>query len=655
MYVIYKQSAFSAVDYAAEELRKYLRMMMPECGNVDVKYDTEAKVGFRLGLMQDFGLDVSDAQDTELDDIIYIDTDSQGGIIAGDNPRSVLIAVYEYFRQNGCRWLFPGVDGEFIPMQEIKPVKLRHKPTSRYRGLCNEGSEYQSDMLEVIDFLPKVGMNVFMMEFFIPRVYYNQYYSHDKNEINRPPEPVSNTTILQWKRQCESELSKRGLEFHDVGHSWTVQPFGIDSTLGRDSTGAHDAMLTPEQRQYMAMIDGRRKLWNGCPNHNQFCMSNPEARNIISKYVADYAENHNNSDYLHVWLGDGTNNTCECENCRKKITSDWYIMLLNEIDRELTARNLKTRIVYIAYTNTLWAPVEQKLKNHERFSLLFAPITRKYTVPLSRTDAKVELPKYELNKNILPTNSDELFAHLDNWMKDWEGANISYEYHFWRHQYYDFGGIDIAKVINGDIKFYCQNNIHGVIEDGSQRSFFPTGLAFYTYARSLFDSSLTAEEISEEYFSCAFGEDWQLFYSYLERLGKAFDFPYLAGEKNSNNDRFSLCYNPGYSKNMEMARQVLLDGEKLIQEHYNSEYRVRTVSVRLLEMHAKYASLMIKPLLAKALCEDDKADALLAEVSHEIGKYELAFERWYDHGLAFKTWARRFSTRTPTSEPVIML
>ena len=202
MFSIYKISSHSAIDYASEELRKYLRMMMPECGNIEISYSPEAKDGFRLGLMQDFGLDVSDAKEPDLDDILYIDTDTCGGIIAGDNPRSVLLAVYEYLRQNGCRWLMPGVDGEFIPMQDIKPVKYRHAPTSRYRGWCNEGYEYQPDMIDAIEFVPKVGMNVFMMEFFIPAIYYKRYYEHAHNEANRTPEPVSDAQILQWKRQC---------------------------------------------------------------------------------------------------------------------------------------------------------------------------------------------------------------------------------------------------------------------------------------------------------------------------------------------------------------------------------------------------------------------------------------------------------------------
>ena len=123
MYKIYTLSTHETVLFAAHELRKYLRMMMPECGHIEIGFDPAAKEGFRLGLMQQLGLDVSDAEDPELDDILYIDTTESGGIIAGDNPRSVLLAVYEFLRQNGCRWLLPGPDGEYIPLVNIHGVQ----------------------------------------------------------------------------------------------------------------------------------------------------------------------------------------------------------------------------------------------------------------------------------------------------------------------------------------------------------------------------------------------------------------------------------------------------------------------------------------------------------------------------------------------------
>ena len=48
MLQIKKLRANHVLDHAAEELKKYLRMMMPECGDIDIIYDPAAKDGFRL-------------------------------------------------------------------------------------------------------------------------------------------------------------------------------------------------------------------------------------------------------------------------------------------------------------------------------------------------------------------------------------------------------------------------------------------------------------------------------------------------------------------------------------------------------------------------------------------------------------------------------
>ena len=221
MYYVNKISLAEPIDFAASELKKYLRMMMPEGGDVKITYAPDAKDGFRLGLMQDFGLDVSDVENTELDDIIYIDCDEKGGILAGDNPRSVLLAVYEYLKKNGCRWLYPGVDGEMIPNKAIEPVKLRHVPPMRYRGFAAEGAPYREAERDFLDFLPKVGMNTYMIEFRLPRSYYEKYYTHYCNTKNRVPEPISDTYVMQMKRCNETEIAKRGLQFHDIDRKST--------------------------------------------------------------------------------------------------------------------------------------------------------------------------------------------------------------------------------------------------------------------------------------------------------------------------------------------------------------------------------------------------------------------------------------------------
>ena len=645
MFRINKISLCSPVDYAAEELKKYLRMMMPEYSEIVIGYEPSAAEGFRLGLMQDFGLDVSDAEDPILDDILYIDTDEQGGIIAGDNPRSVLLAVYEYLRRQGCRWLFPGVDGEFVPVIEgPQPVKYRHKPSCRYRGQCNEGSEYQQNMLEAIEFTPKVGMNVFMMEFRIPFSYYSRYYNHTDNQMHRAPEPITNMTALQWKRQCEAELSRRGLQFHDVGHGWGADSFGIDSAL-HSSEGNHDAELTDEARQFLALVDGRRGLKDNSPLHTQFCMSNPAARTKVAKYAADYAKRHNNVDYLHLWLADGVNRHCECEECRKKAPSDWYMLLLNELDAELASRNLDTRIVFIVYTDTIWPPETERLVNQKRFTLLFAPFYRSYTQSVPEVFAEAETMPYVRNQLKMPDSLEENFAYFHKWREMWKGANVAYEYHFWRHQYLDMGGTELADVINQDVKAYKQQEVNGVIQDGSQRSFFPTGLVFYTYARTLYDNTLTSEQIAEEYFSCAFGEDWKEFYEYLKALGAAFDFRYLEGELSADPE-CGEYYAPEHAASLAKVKEITEKGLALIKSHYNMPYRVQTASVRLLEMHAHYAQLLAAALIPKAQGDDEEAERLFEEMVATIGKDEVYFQTCYDHGLAMYSLRSIFRQRT---------
>ena len=420
--LINKITSHETVDYAASELKKYLRMMMPKSGDVRITYAPEAKDGFRIGLMQDFGLDVTDAKDTALDDILYIDADNSGGIIAGDNPRSVLLAVYEFFRQNGCRWLFPGVDGEYVPLKNIEAVKYRHAPSCRYRGPCIEGACSQQMLLETIDFIPKVGMNVFQMQFLVPTVFYKHYYEHHQNS-SRAPEPVSNETMLQWKTVCEAEMSKRGIQFHDVGHGWTVAPFGVDTSEGWEPIP--DSSVPDWSRKYLPLINGERKLWKGIALNTQFCMSSAEARRLVAEYIADYAEIHSNVDYIHVWLGDDHNNHCECEECAKKTVSDWYMMLLNAIDDALRAKKLDTRIVFIEYTETTWAPLTETIKNPDRFTLMLAPISRSYTRTL--TDKEYTLPPFVRNNAQLPVDLDEYMAHYKEWRKVWNGAALCYE------------------------------------------------------------------------------------------------------------------------------------------------------------------------------------------------------------------------------------
>ena len=86
-YTIHKITENPVVDFAAEELKKYLRMMMPLCGEITIDSDAEAE-GFKLGLMADFGIDTSEATDLFLDDIVHIDTTERAASLPALTPEA---------------------------------------------------------------------------------------------------------------------------------------------------------------------------------------------------------------------------------------------------------------------------------------------------------------------------------------------------------------------------------------------------------------------------------------------------------------------------------------------------------------------------------------------------------------------------------------
>ena len=642
MFKVNKITLNATVDFAAEELKKYLRMMMPDEGDVKITYDVQAEDSFRIGLMQDLGLDVSDVKDTALDDILYIDTDEKGGIIAGNNPRSVLLAVYEFFRQNGCRWLFPGKSGEHIPQKKIVPVKLRHVPSMRYRGPCIEGAESREIILDTIDFLPKAGMNLFMMQFLNPKHFYNAYYSRWHNAV-RPIERIDSEVVSQWKAEAEAEMSKRGIQFHDIGHGWTAAPFGLDITGG---WAPMDDSLVPENsRKYLATLNGEKKLFSSRPINTQFCMSNPEARRIVAEYIADYAEKHQNVDYIHVWLADAQNNHCECDECVKKSVSDWYVILLNELDGVLAKKKLDTRIVFIAYTETTWAPDSERIKNPDRFTLMLAPITRSYTHSLDKS-AKITLEPFTRNSIQMPQDLDTYLAYFEGWKKNWKGSNVCFEYHFWQHQYYDPSSLELSKRIFEDIEAYHSKGLDGLIACGSQRSYFPNGLAYYVFARKQMDLSLTLEEITEDYFAHAYGDDWKAVLNQLDRARDAFGFAYLEGEE-SEDETISPYYSPKRAERLDKVPEIADSIRSFTAEHKDSANRIQAESLRILSEFADYIDLLSAALSIKAKGESGYSEPYERLRKH-MSEREIYIEKYYDQYFAMEFILRILNAKGKT-------
>jgi hypothetical protein len=468
------------------------------------------------------------------DDAISIATEVATGIISGSNPRSVLLAVYRYLHLLGCRWVRPGADGEYIPAVNLAytSVHVAEKPSYRHRGICIEGAVSYEHVRDLIDWMPKVGLNAYFVQFREGFTFFDRWYSH----LGHPTKQTHGFTVDQARalvRQVAAEAKKRDLVYHAVGHGWTCEPFGI-AGLGWEYP---PEAVPPEAVPFLALVQGKRELWEGIPLNTSLCYSKPAVRRIMADAVVEFARQHPEVDLLHFWLADGANNQCECENCAPTRPSDFYVMMLNDIDRKLSALHLDTQIVFLAYFDLLWPPEHQRIQNPDRFVLMFAPITRTYSKTFSTDRALPALPPFERNKVTFPHTIEENLAFLHAWQvqlvrDDGQSADsFDFDYHLMWDHCRDPAYIQIARVLHDDLQLLSRIGLAGFNSCQVQRAFFPTGLPMAVLGWILWDKTRDFESMARDYFAAAFGPDGEAALAYLTQLSALFDPEYLRGEK----------------------------------------------------------------------------------------------------------------------------
>ena len=530
-----------------------------------------------------------------MDDAIHIDVDGARGIITGNNPRSVLLAVYRYLTELGCRWVRPGADGEQVPRLEALPrVRVAERPSYRHRAVCIEGAVSVDHVRAMVDWIPKLGFNGYFIQFREAHTFFDRWYAH-MGHPDAPHETLPKEAAAAYVADIEREIVKRGLIYHKVGHGWTCEPFGI-SGLGWEK---EEADPPPDVVQYLAEVNGERKLWDGIALNTNLCYSNPEVRRIMAEAIADYAEAHPHIDLLHVWLADGSNNNCECAACRQARPADFYVILLNEADAKLTARGVKTRIVFLIYVDLLWPPERETLCNPDRFVLMFAPITRSYSAPFRPEAELPALPPFVRNQLDFPGNVDANVAFLDAWQERFPGDSFDFDYHLmWDHTN-DPGHMQIAKTLSDDMKGLRAIGLNGYVSCQIQRIFLPTGLAMTVMGRTLWNSALDFESIAEDYFISAFGEDGPACRAYLTQLSGAFDPPFLRGEKNNAREEAAV--------KLDTVPDLIAGFLPVIERNLACASSCHAASWRYLRHHGELCAALAGALAAKA--RGDKAEA----------------------------------------------
>ncbi len=521
------------IAFAVDELQYYLRKMNRASRVTRILTDGYHDVNehsLYIGRDPAFVPLLPSVEDPYRDDAIYINVSGGAGIITGTNDRAVLIAVYRYLRELGCAFLRPGKDGDVIPRctPESQPVYLVETASYRHRAVCIEGAVSYEHVADMIDWLPKVGMNGYYIQFAKPYQFFRRWYSHPGNP-NMEEEPITDLELDGMHDQLRADIAKRGLLHHAVGHSWTCEPFGVPGNGWNIEKDAPPESIAA----CLAKVNGKRDWWGGIPLNTNLCYSNPAVRSTITTAITQYCEDHKEVDYLHFWLADASNNHCECDRC-KELPADYYIMMLNELDEKLTAKGIDTKVVFLIYVDLLWAPQRETIKNPDRFTLMFAPITRTYSSSFTVSEeevAAVEVPAYEKNKLTMPKSVAENVAHLRKWQEAFQGDSFDFDYHMMWDHYNDPGSIAVSRGMHEDMKNLAKLGLNGMNSCQVQRAFFPTSLCMLTMAETLWNKDTKFADIVRSYFSKAYGADGSKVWRYLNTLSERFDPVYQRGEK----------------------------------------------------------------------------------------------------------------------------
>lgn len=519
--------AHPTISFAQEELRRYCLQMDP-ASQVDIAILPMPKT------MRDKLLEGKNEAQC---DAFAADIVKGKGTLYAISPRSALLGVYQLLRHAGCRFVRPGKDGEYIPSRSLADLEYRRQLCSRYfhRGITIEGAVSVQNVLDIVDWAPKVGYNSYFIQFRDGFQFFDRWYSHEGNPL-LGAEGYTREECKKDQQQIVQQIKKRSMMLHGVGHGWTSAAVGIDAggwyEVGDDS-------ISNEQRAMLAELDGERKFYTGKPLNTQLCYSNINATDGMIREIVAYAQDNPQVDYLHIWLADDFNNFCECRTCKKNMPADLYVRMLNSLDEELSKRNLNTKIVFIAYYELLWAPVKEKIHNESRFTLMFAPMFRSYTESYKGSELPESLPEYNRNHVTYPRDNGLHLRFLQEWKKVFSGDCFSFEYHLMWDQYRNVGQYELARILFDDISVLNQHGLNGIMSCQLNRCAFPTAFPNYMMGHALLDESVTFDQLENEYLGGAFGEFAKAAGDYLREIGTCFSFRYHADQIALSNDIIS--------------------------------------------------------------------------------------------------------------------
>lgn len=317
--------------------------------------------------------------------------------ITGSNPRSVLFGVYEYLKKHGFAFLYPGRDGEIIPEKpnfHIDGFNLAESASRTFRGMAvAPNPDNLQEGYDLLRFMAQNKYNLFFMEGFdverpgdeysvidgVHPLQHVEYLLKDKTWEERKEIALKKQTMV-------AEARKYGLLIERGGHGWN---YGVPEHYGKNHG------LTPEQARAELKAKGKvnKQAEVAVSTWFQICLAKEEVREIYAEHIVDYLKKHHTEmDIAAIWLGDGYDNKCMCDECIKHPFSDLYLDIFRRAALRVKKEIPDLTLECILYFETLEPPTRNWLEGLDNVILNLAVWRHCYFHKLD--DPKCRLPDW---------------------------------------------------------------------------------------------------------------------------------------------------------------------------------------------------------------------------------------------------------------------
>ena len=282
--------------------------------------------------------------------------------------------------------------------------------------------------------------------------------------------------------------------------------------------------------EYYALVNGRRLT-------TQLCLTNPDVLRIVKEQVANYFEEYPDRPIISVSQDDNTQ-YCRCANCsaidtQEESPAGSMIYFVNEIARSFPNKTIST----LAYQYTRKAPKSIKPEDNVLITLCSIECDRSVPIRKGCTDF-----------------ANDLMA----WGKITDNVRI------WDYttQFTNFlAPFPNLRTLQPNIQLFENNNARWIFQQHSHQPSELFELRSYLTAKLLWDPTVDADSISQNFLNGYYGEGGSFVKKYIDHVHDALDqdssfFLFLYGDPSQGFQSFLSAenlalYNEWYDKAME--------------------------------------------------------------------------------------------------------